>query len=89
MHILYRYMRNIYVIDKRWLIGDHLLLTDFEPCGIMFVMRVLLLSWNDNHLLTILGLIGNIIIAVVIMLRPYGIIFMTMCVYYFRFSRHS
>jgi hypothetical protein len=28
---------SIYIINKCWLVGDHFLLTDFGPCGIIFM----------------------------------------------------
>jgi hypothetical protein len=57
------------------MVGDHLLSRDYRPYGILFMMCVRV-----------------IIVTMAMMLRAtvnYGIIFMTMCGYHFKFTRHS
>jgi hypothetical protein len=58
-----------------WFIGEHFLLRDFEPYGIIFMTMCVVITVAMIMLIRDFG--------------PYGIILMTMCVYYFRFSRHS
>jgi hypothetical protein len=65
----------IYTISKGWLAGDHLMLRDFGPYGIIFM--------NVSVVITVA------IVMLLRNFKPCGIIFMIMAVYYFRFSRHS
>jgi hypothetical protein len=57
------------------LVGDHVLLRDFGPYGIIFMNVFVVIT------VAMVMMFGDF--------GPHGIIFMTMCVYYFRFSRHS
>jgi hypothetical protein len=80
-------------IGKCWSIGDHLLLRDFGPYGVIFVC-----CYNHCHdnVVRDFGPYGVIFVCcynhchdnAVRDFGPYGVIFMTTCVHYFRFSRH-
>jgi hypothetical protein len=66
---------NIYIINKRWwlgwLVGDHSLLSEFEPYGIKFTNVCVVITVAMVMLLSDFG--------------PYGIMFMTMCLLLFIF----
>jgi hypothetical protein len=68
------YTKHLQVLVA-WLIGDHLLLRDLGPYGIIFMNVHVVITVAMVMLLRDCG--------------PYGIIFMSMFVYYFRFPHHS